>query len=48
MYNIKLSVATREAIAHRAGDQHQNIKGSCVAILAPVPHGKLYQLFKTL
>ena len=48
MYNIRLPVATREAIAHRAGGQHQNIKGACVAILAAVPRGKFYQMIKTV
>ena len=37
MYNIRLPVATREAIAHGAGGQHQNIKGAYVAIVAVVP-----------
>ena len=48
MYNIRLSVATREGIAHRAGGQHQNMKGAWVAILAAVPRGELYQMIKTV
>ena len=48
MYIIRLPVATRQAIAHRVGHQHHNIKGVCVAILAAVPRGKLYQMFNTV
>ena len=42
MYNIRLPVATREAIAHRAGGQHKNIKNLYItgsdSSLSPIIH----------